>query len=383
MIKSIFSSYIKGLTNISKYHIWNNVKEPEPDPILGIVLKFIKSQDKRKVNLSIGAYRDQNGKPYIFECVKKASKYIVEQNMDHEYYAQGIPYFLEEALKLGYGKDFYAKNKANIAKVQSVSGSGALRLAFTYMKKALPPNRTVYLPNKTWSIHIQQVQDIGLPLKFYDYYDQETKLVNEERMLESIEAIPPGQIILLHACCHNPTGSDISKEGFQKILEIVKQKGHLSLIDMAYQGFASGDLETDGYAPRLFAQAQVPMILTQSFAKNMGLYGERAGLVSVLSNNPKTADNIEVTILNISRPIWGLVPIHGARLAGIVMSKPELYEQWKEELQNIVSNINSSRQQFVQELQKLDQENDWSYFGKPWNVLSFWIEFVVVQKSNQ
>ena len=282
--------------------------------------------------LGIGAYRDDNNKPYILECVKRAEEMILEKGMDHEYSGiDGIPSYRDKCVKLAYGED--SSILGNVASCQSLSGTGSLRVGMDFLREWYPnKNAKIYVSNPTWPTHKGIAARAGFEAVEYRYYDKEAKGFDCNGMLEDLDKADNGSIILLHMCAHNPTGCDPTKEQWQQILEVVKRKGHFAAFDNAYQGFASGDLDNDAYSLRLFSENYSNICLFQSMAKNFGLYGERAGCVSFVTESEQEAAIISSRIKQIARPMYSNPPIHGARVVDLILSDPELTASWHDSL---------------------------------------------------
>lgn len=254
---------------IPRVSLFKNVPLGPPDAILGITEAFKASKDPRKINLGVGAYRDDQGKPYVLPSVLEAEKAIMDRKMDKEYAGiTGVPAFTKLAAELVYGPKSSALAENRVVVAQSISGTGALRFGGEFLAR-FAPNKTIYLPTPSWGNHKPIFTDSGLQVKQYRYYNPETISLDIDGMLADIRQADPGSIILLHACAHNPTGVDPTRDQWRQISEAVKEGDHYVFFDSAYQGFASGDVDGDAYAPRYFLDQGHRMCLSQSFAKNM------------------------------------------------------------------------------------------------------------------
>jgi len=249
---------------------WGHVEEAPPDPILGLTQAFLADTFDKKVNLGVGAYRDNDGKPYILNSVKKAAERVKGNN--HEYAPIGGLLALQKtAIELALGPDNKVlKEKRNVT-LQAISGTGALRVGAEFLNR-FHKGTPVYLPNPTWANHIPLFKDSGLEVKTYSYYDPKTIGLDFNGLLNDIKNAPEGSIFLFHACAHNPTGVDPTLDQWKEISRVTKDKKHFAFFDCAYQGFASGDCEKDVQAVRLFVEDGHNIALAQSFAKNFGLY---------------------------------------------------------------------------------------------------------------
>lgn len=270
-----------------------------PDAILGIAENFKKCTDSRKVNVCVGAYRDENGKPWILPSVREAEKIMLDDPNENKEYASiaGDVAYVKEAIKFAYGQD---AELDKIAAVQSLSGTGACRIGGHFLANYAPVKK-IYIPDPTWGNHIQIFQEAGLEVMRYRYYDRSTNGLNLEGMLEDVKAAPDGAILLLHACAHNPTGCDPTKEQWKVISDLCKKKNLVVFFDSAYQGFASGDAEADAFAIRMFVEEGHNILLAQSFAKNFGLYGERCGTLSVFTSGSEQKERVLSQLKRIIR----------------------------------------------------------------------------------
>lgn len=263
------------------------------DPILGTTQAWKVDTDTNKMNLGVGAYRTEEEKPFVFEIVKQVEKELLkdllEDKINKEYLPiEGHAGFNEGSKKLIFGAD--ASNLKNIVTVQSISGTGALRVGGEFLRKFIPS--TIYVPKPTWTTHHAIFGNSGLKVGEYPYYNPKEKNFDCSGMLRYLNSLPAGALILLHAAAHNPTGVDPSQEQWRQIAEVMKAKKLIPFFDTAYQGFASGSLEKDAYAIRLFNERGFQMVVAQSYAKNMGLYGERVGALHVVCANTKTAEKV-------------------------------------------------------------------------------------------
>ncbi|CAA22173.1 Aspartate aminotransferase, mitochondrial [Schizosaccharomyces pombe] len=354
---------VKCLASQSKrgFKVWADVPMGPPDPIFGITEAYKKDGDVKKMNLGAGTYRDDAGKPYVLPSVRQAETELLSQKLDKEYAPiTGIPSFRVQATKLAYG-DVYESIKDRLVSAQSISGTGALCIAANFLA-SFYPSKTIYVSDPTWGNHKNVFSRAGLTVKSYKYYDPATRGLDIKGMLSDLTSAPDGSIILLHACAHNPTGVDPTKAQWDDILKTMQKKNHFALLDMAYQGFASGDFARDAYATRLFASSNVPMLLCQSFAKNMGLYGERAGCFSILANDAEEAARIESQTKILIRALYSNPPVNGARIANHILSNPALREQWAGEVVGMSERLKSMRKALRNILEKdLKNKHSWKH----------------------
>ena len=349
---------------------WNSIKAVPGDPILGVNVEYNKDTDPKKVNLSIGAYKDDHGNPYTLKCVTKAVAKYAADNPNHEYLPiGGDPNFQMHAIKLAYKADF--KNLNNIAAVQSLSGSGALRIGQRFLFQFYPYLKKIYLSKPTWGNHHAIAKGTGLEIGEYRYYDPKTLGVDFEGLVQDLENVEEHAIVLFHACAHNPTGVDLDHEQWQKVLEIVKKKKILPFFDMAYQGFATGDIEEDAYAVRLFANEGLDLVLCQSFSKNLGLYGERIGCLSFLTQSEEQKIAVKTNLERIIRSEYSCPPKFGATIINYIMSDPELRKEWDEEISMMGNRIKQMREMLKKKLIELGSKRNWDSITKQRGMFSY------------
>ncbi|GAW22202.1 hypothetical protein ANO14919_117370 [Xylariales sp. No.14919] len=339
---------------------WANVPQGPPDAILGITEAFKADSFEKKINLGVGAYRDDKGKPYVLPSVRTAEDKIVSAKQNKEYAGiTGLPEFTKAAALLAYGKDSSALDR--LAITQSISGTGALRIGAAFLERFYPGDKTIYIPNPSWANHKAVFNDAGLKVQQYSYYDKKTIGLDFDGMIADIKAAPKGSIFLFHACAHNPTGVDPTQEQWKEIARVVKQQGHYPFFDMAYQGFASGDTDKDAFALRHFIEQGLDVSLAQSFAKNMGLYGERVGAFSIVGASAEEKKRLDSQIKILVRPLYSNPPIHGARVASEILNTPALYQQWLGEVKEMADRIITMRALLKDNLEKLGSTHDWSH----------------------
>ncbi|GAB5585680.1 aspartate transaminase aat1 [Umbelopsis nana] len=350
-------------TSRSFLSTWSAVPQGPPDAILGVSDAFKKDTDPRKMNLGVGAYRDDNGKPFVLSSVRKADRLILENGLDKEYAGiTGVPDFTKAAGELAYGEDSAPIKENRLAITQSISGTGALRIGAAFLSRFYPHAKKVYLPNPTWGNHIPIFGDSGIQVEKYRYFDKSNNGLDINGMLDDLKNAPKNSIVLLHACAHNPTGVDPTKEQWDEISQVVKDRDHFTFFDMAYQGFASGDCTRDAYALRKFVAGNHPIVLAQSFAKNMGLYGERVGAFSVVCNDAAEKARVDSQVKILIRPMYSNPPINGARLVSTVLNTPELKEEWLGEVKMMADRIITMRDQLRGHLENdFGSKHSWNH----------------------
>jgi aspartate/tyrosine/aromatic aminotransferase len=326
---------------------WAHVTEAAPDPILGVSVAFNADTNDKKVNLGIGAYRDENGKPWVLGCVKEAEKKIaadLDANKINEEYlpVQGLQQFLDLTSKVILGDDSKALAEKRVAVCQSLSGTGALRIAAEFLA-IYNPGTTVYLSDPTWSNHHNIFGKAGLTVKTYRYLTK-TMTLDLDGMLEDLKGAVDNCTFVFHTVAHNPSGVDPTPDQWKQVLEVTKNKNAVPIFDTAYQGYATGDLNKDAWSVR-FATDELGMelMVTQSYSKNFGLYGERIGALNIVTKDADSAKKVRSQLLTIVRPMYSNPQLHGARLVAGVLSDEALYKQWDAELKMMSNRIVAMR----------------------------------------
>uniref|UniRef100_A0A7S3FUM4 Aspartate aminotransferase n=1 Tax=Strombidium rassoulzadegani TaxID=1082188 RepID=A0A7S3FUM4_9SPIT len=343
--------------------VWGALTAAPADPILGLNEAFKKDTDPRKQLLGMGAYRCDKGKPYILDCVRKSEERILARNTDHEYTPiDGSQTYRERCATLALGENSEIIKSKRFAGCQTISGTGSLRVGLTFLKDWFPnKNAKVYVPDPTWPTHRGIAEKAGYEWVNYRYYDKSIKGFNLNGMLEDLDKAEKEQIVILHSCAHNPTGCDPTEEQWKQILEVVKRKNHFVGFDTAYQGFSSGNLDKDAYSLRLFSEHTDRLCLFQSFAKNFGLYGERAGCLVFAADSEKEAQVVSSRIKMIARPMYSSPPVHGARIVDEILGDAELTKSWHQDLIHMSSRMAQMRSGLVDKLKEKGSTHDWSH----------------------
>ncbi len=349
--------------------IWSDVPMGPPDAILGIAQAFRQCDDPRKVNVCVGAYRDEQGKPYVLPTVREAEKRLWEDMECKEYLPiEGDQDFLYCAMKFAYGKDMDIDNY--VAAAQTLSGTGACAVAGHFLAQFWP-DHPIYVPDPTWGNHIAIFKQCGLEVRKYRYYNRKNNRLDLEGMIEDLSRARDGSIILLHACAHNPTGCDPTMEEWKELISVISNKSHIAFFDAAYLGFASGDAEQDAQAFRYAVSQHVPIILAQSFAKNFGLYGERVGSLSVVCGNKAQKERILSELLCIIRPMYSSPPRHGSSIVKTILSDPGLTQQYYGECEGMAIRIQKMRKKLVKALEIAGSTHDWSHISGQIGMFAF------------
>lgn len=338
------------------------------DPILGITIMYNSDSNPQKINLGVGAYRDEGGLPFVLSAVREAERRILDRNLAMEYLpVAGDSAFVQKAIRLAYGENDYIKNGC-VSAMQALSGTGACRMAGEFLARYLDygaPGRSskplILLPDPSWTNHSNIFRDAGCQVGSYSYYHPPTKGLDFEACIKSLTEAPEGSVVLLHACAHNPTGVDPSSEQWAEISSVLKSKHHLPLFDMAYQGFTSGDADVDAASVRQFVSDGHRVILAQSFSKNFGLYGHRVGCLSVLTDSKEEATAISSQLKIIARPMYSNPPISGVRIVNEVLGDSELETSWRAEMKGMADRITSVRTLLRNNLTKLGSALNWDH----------------------
>jgi len=314
------------------------------------------------MNLGVGAYRDDEGKPFVLPSVRKAEEAIRAKNMNKEYTTiDGDAAYTKLTAELAFGEGNKITAEGRNATFQTLSGTGALRLGAEFLKKFYPGPQKVWLPAPSWANHNAIFSAVGLEVGAYGYYDKATCGFDFEGAKADIKKIPEGSIILLHACAHNPTGVDPRPEQWKELSAAVKDRKLLVFFDMAYQGFASGDVDGDAFALRHFLDDGHDVVLAQSYAKNMGLYGERAGAFTVVCKDSEERARVTSQMKILVRRMYSSPPINGSRIVTELLSNADLRAEWLRDVKGMADRIISMRAMLKEGLQKEGSTRNWSH----------------------
>lgn len=342
-----------------------------PDAILNLTTGFNNDKNPNKCNLGVGAYRDDNGKPFVFPVIRKAEKMICDNHaLDKEYSPiDGLADFNKGARGAIFGFDSPLVNDKRVVTLQTLSGTGALRVVADFLHKFRPG--PLYVSKPTWGNHKAIFTKAGIDTRDYRYFKPSTRGLDIDGMLEDLSKAPAGSAVLLHTCAHNPTGVDPTKEQWHKIYEVCKKNQLYPFFDTAYQGFTSGSLDEDGYGLRYFANNGMEMVICQSFAKVMGLYGERTGALHCLTHDDKTAAAVLSQFKILVRTNYSSPPKHGARIAALILNKPDLRAEWLSELKMVTKRMNDMRAALRKEIENAGVKGDWSHITTQIGMFSF------------
>ncbi len=350
--------------------ILSRVEMAPGDPILGVTEAFVADQNPKKVNLGVGVYYDDNGKVPLLECVKRAEKLRVESNPTRPYLPiDGLAAYDRAVQELVFGADTPAVKEKRVVTVQALGGTGGLKIGADFLKR-VNPGAEIWISDPSWENHRQLFEAAGFKVNAYPYYDAATHGVNFAGMLQSLKTMPAGAIVVLHACCHNPTGQDLSEAQWNQVLEVVKQRELLPFLDLAYQGFGDG-VDADGYAARLFARSTSPVFLSSSFSKSFSLYGERVGALSIVASSAEEAARVLSQLKRVVRTNYSNPPTHGGQVVATVLSTPELRAIWEQELGGMRERIKAMRKALVERIKQRVPSADFGFVLKQRGMFSY------------
>ena len=340
------------------------------DPILGLIAQYREDQNPNKVDLGVGVYKDETGHTAVLDCVKAAEKYRYETENTKVYIGPtGSPLFNDEMSKLILSAHHSCLLENRVRTVSTPGGTGALRVAAEFIKSC-KAGATIWVSDPTWANHWSLFSSAGLTIKTYPYYDYDNKCLDFDGMLATLQQVSADDAVLLHACCHNPSGMDLTKTQWQQVVELAKTKGFLPVIDMAYQGFGDG-LDEDAYGLRLMAEHTSEMIICSSCSKNFGLYRERIGACTLIAQSAHGADIAQSVLLSVIRGFYSMPPAHGAALVETILTSDELCQQWHNELKNMRDRINGNRRLLVDKLIAKGVKQDFSFITEQKGMFSF------------
>ena len=340
------------------------------DPILGLNEQFNADTNPNKVNLGVGVYFDDNGKLPLLQCVQAAEKTMMEKPTARGYLPiDGIAAYDAAVKSLVFGADSEPVKSGRVATVQGIGGTGGLKIGADFLKK-LNPNAKVLISDPSWENHRALFSSAGFEVETYRYYDAATRGIDFAGMLADISAAPAGTIILLHACCHNPTGYDITAAQWDQVIAAIKAKNLVTFLDMAYQGFGHG-IQEDGAVIGKFVAAGLDFFVSTSFSKSFSLYGERVGALSVLCQSKEEADRVLSQLKIVIRTNYSNPPTHGGAVVAAVLNNPELRALWEKELGEMRVRIKAMRQKLVDGLKAAGVKQDMSFITSQIGMFSY------------
>ncbi|WP_017906595.1 amino acid aminotransferase [Pseudomonas asplenii] len=350
--------------------LFSAVEMAPRDPILGLNEAFNADTRTDKVNLGVGVYCDESGKIPLLRAVVEAETQRAAQHASRGYLPiDGIAAYDKAVQTLLFGADSPLIAAGRVLTTQAVGGTGALKIGADFLKQLLP-NATVAISDPSWENHRALFETAGFPVQNYRYYDAASNGVNRAGLLEDLNALPAKSIVVLHACCHNPTGVDLSPSDWQDVLNVIKAKDLVPFLDMAYQGFGAG-IHEDAAAVRLFAESGLTFFVSSSFSKSFSLYGERVGALSIVSESKEETARVLSQVKRVIRTNYSNPPTHGATIVATVLNSPELRAQWEAELGEMRDRIRDMRMQMVDLLAKHGAKRDFSFVGRQRGMFSY------------
>ena len=340
------------------------------DPILGITEAYNADQNPEKVNLGVGVYYDDNGKVPLLDCVKKAEAGLAEKAAPRTYLPiDGLAAYDKAVQELVFGAGSAVITEKRAITVQALGGTGALKLGADFLKR-FSPDAQVWISDPSWENHRALFESAGFTVNNYPYYDSATRGVNFGGMLAALKDMPAGAIVLLHACCHNPTGADLTDAQWAEVIQVVTQRGLVPFLDMAYQGFGDGIAE-DGKVVGMFAQAGGPLFVSNSFSKSFSLYGERVGALSIVGATADEAARVLSQLKRVVRTNYSNPPIHGGQVVATALAQPELRQLWEDELAGMRVRIREMRHTLVQKLKEKAPGHDFGFVTQQRGMFSY------------
>ena len=350
--------------------LFAHVEMAPRDPILGLSEQFNADPNPKKVNLGVGVYYDDNGKLPLLACVAQAEKQMVEAPKARGYLPiDGIAAYDKAVQGLVFGADSEVVKGGRVATVQAVGGTGGLKIGADFLKR-LNPAAQVLISDPSWENHRALFTNAGFAVDTYPYYDAERRGVAFDAMLAALGQAAAGTIVVLHACCHNPTGYDITPAQWQQVIDVVKSRGLVPFLDMAYQGFGQGIAE-DGAVVQQFLAAGIDFFVSTSFSKSFSLYGERVGALSVVCSSAEEAGRVLSQLKIVIRTNYSNPPTHGAQVVATVLTTPELRRMWEEELAGMRARIKLMRTALVDKLTAAGFQGDLSYITRQQGMFSY------------
>ncbi|MFH2093769.1 MAG: amino acid aminotransferase [Pseudomonadota bacterium] len=350
--------------------MWKNIEQAPADAIFGLTDAFKKDTNPNKVNLGAGVYKDDSGNTPILESVKAAEKMLLSIESSKSYLPiSGDPAYARSVQKLLFGETGEAFTSERAATIHAPGGTGALRMGAELLKK-FSPDAAVWVSSPTWANHKGIFSAAGFKIKEYPYYDAQTKSVDVDPFFTCLKQIPQGDIVLLHACCHNPSGVDLSDTQWRQVADIAKEKNWTPFLDFAYQGFGSG-IEEDRFAIDIFCQTGLDLFIASSFSKNIGLYNERTGALTIVSPTQKEAQVAMSHLKLVVRVCYSNPPAHGGLVVSTILNNKELTALWIEEVSDMRKRIVAMRTALVDGLARRGVVEDFSYIKQQRGMFSF------------
>ena len=340
------------------------------DPILGVTEAFVADTNPNKVNLGVGVYYDDNGKVPVLECVRHAEKKMAEALSPRNYLPiDGMAAYNKAVQSLVFGADSEVVKSGRALTVQTLGGTGALKVGGDFLRR-LNPQSELWISNPSWENHRAIFEYAGFKVNEYTYYHAPTRGVDFDGMLAALDKLPAGSVAVLHACCHNPTGADLTPAQWEKVIEVVNKRSIMPFLDMAYQGFADG-IDADAFAVRRFAEACPVVFVSTSFSKSLSLYGERVGALTIVTHSKDEAARTLSQVKRVIRTNYSNPSTHGAQAVTLVLTTPALRAQWEIELGQMRDRIKLMRSSLVEQIRAVRADFDFNFVVQQRGMFSY------------
>ena len=340
------------------------------DPILGLTEAYNADKNPKKVNLGVGVYTGDDGKVPLLDCVRRAEKQLVDAPVARNYLPiDGLAAYDKAVQSLVFGADSAALKEGRIITIQTLGGTGGLRVGGDFLRRSAP-KAELWISDPSWENHRAVFENAGFKVNTYPYYEAKTRGVNFDGMLAALKKMPAGDIVLLHACCHNPTGVDLTEAQWTAVAETMQARGLVPFLDIAYQGFGDG-IDSDGSAVRLFAQTGMPLFVANSFSKSFSLYGERVGSLNVVAASSEEGARVLSQIKRVVRANYSNPPTSGSKIVATVLTTPELRTLWEQELGHMRERIKDMRKLLVEKIHARVPGADFSFVTRQRGMFSY------------
>lgn len=346
------------------------IMQAPPDPILGLTEAYNADTNPNKVNLGVGVYQDETGKVPVLRVVREAEeRWHAQENSKSYLPIDGVPAYNRAVQDLLFGADSPVIREGRAVTAQALGGTGALRIGADFLRRFFPES-AVWISAPSWENHRALFEAAGFTVHTYPYYDPQTHGLDFEAMIGALQSLPPKSIVVLHACCHNPTGVDLTPEQWRIVADLFQSSDLIPFIDFAYQGFAES-LEADAFAVRAFANAGIPCLIASSFSKSFSLYRERVGALSILTASAEESKRVLSQLKRVIRTNYSNPASHGAQIVGLVLADPELRARWEAELGEMRNRIQVMRTLFVKTLRAKGANGDFGFIEKQRGMFSY------------
>ncbi len=350
--------------------LFAHIAPAPPDPIVGLTEAFNADPNPNKVNLGAGVYQDGSGNVPLLRVVREAEhRWLAEENTKNYMLIEGLVAFNKQVQAMLLGADSAAVAEGRAVTVQAVGGTGALKVGADFLKRFFP-EAEVWISNPSWENHRALFEAAGFTVHTYPYYDPHTHGLDFAAMMETLKGLPSRSIVVLHACCHNPTGVDLSREQWEVVVALFQSSSLIPFLDFAYQGFSDG-IEADAFAVRAFVEAGVPCLIANSFSKSFALYRERVGALTIVTGSAEEARRVLSQVKRVIRTNYSSPPSHGAQVVAAVLADAELRARWEEELAEMRERIHRMRELFVRTLREKGVEQDFSFIARQRGMFSY------------